>query len=388
MSPIEKPVYQPAAKSILRSFQLSHKKHLLITGSRGTGKSTIARQIMQLLSNTSVCSPFPGFITRAIPKSQVILKDSLTGQEAIIGCCGDHARGNASAVSKSLSALEYQNQMLPVTDGFLDVGIPSIEHALASTSDWAFLDEIGYLEGGCPSFQEKILQLFDQKQVIAVLRGQSLSFLAQIKNRTDAYLLDLDHPFLPVGCVIMASGMGKRFGSNKLLADFCGEPLISHILKRTDGVLFSEKVTVTRYPEIEKLCADREIDVILHNLPGRNDTVRLGLSRLLETSHSVGCIFVPADQPLLTKESLETMLLSFSHIGETAICRLNGSPVLFGRKYFDELLALPSQKGGGILLEKYAEQVLLIPTDDPDELTDIDTHDDLKKLEKIKKSSE
>ena len=29
---------------------------------------------------------------------------------------------------------------------------------------------------------------------------------------------------LSVGCVIMASGLARRFGSNKLLADFCGPP--------------------------------------------------------------------------------------------------------------------------------------------------------------------
>ena len=35
----------------------------------------------------------------------------------------------------------------------------------------------------------------------------------------------------PLGCVIMASGTGQRFGGNKLLADFGGRPLISCILK-------------------------------------------------------------------------------------------------------------------------------------------------------------
>lgn len=27
-----------------------------------------------------------------------------------------------------------------------------------------------------------------------------------------------------LGCVIMASGLGKRFGDNKLMADFDGQP--------------------------------------------------------------------------------------------------------------------------------------------------------------------
>ena len=31
---------------------------------------------------------------------------------------------------------------------------------------------------------------------------------------------------LPVGCVLMASGLSTRFGSNKLLADLGGQPLL------------------------------------------------------------------------------------------------------------------------------------------------------------------
>ena len=37
---------------------------------------------------------------------------------------------------------------------------------------------------------------------------------------------------LPVGCVIMASGVSRRFGSNKLLADFRGEPMLAAQLRR------------------------------------------------------------------------------------------------------------------------------------------------------------
>ena len=37
----------------------------------------------------------------------------------------------------------------------------------------------------------------------------------------------------PVGCVIMASGLARRFGSNKLLADFGGRPLLCRALEVT-----------------------------------------------------------------------------------------------------------------------------------------------------------
>ena len=42
---------------------------------------------------------------------------------------------------------------------------------------------------------------------------------------------------LPVGCVIMASGLARRFGSNKLLADFGGCPLLCRALEVTANVV-------------------------------------------------------------------------------------------------------------------------------------------------------
>ena len=41
----------------------------------------------------------------------------------------------------------------------------------------------------------------------------------------------------PVGCVIMASGLSRRFGSNKLLADFGGRPLLFRALEVTANVV-------------------------------------------------------------------------------------------------------------------------------------------------------
>ena len=41
----------------------------------------------------------------------------------------------------------------------------------------------------------------------------------------------------PVGCVIMASGLARRFGSNKLLADFGGRPLLCRALEVTANVV-------------------------------------------------------------------------------------------------------------------------------------------------------
>ena len=71
-------------------------------------------------------------------------------------------------------------------------------------------------------------------------------------NRTD---FPSGTPGLRLGCVIMASGMGTRFGGNKLMADFGGAPMIARILQATDG-LFARRVVVTRHADVAAFCLD------------------------------------------------------------------------------------------------------------------------------------
>ncbi len=77
------------------------------------------------------------------------------------------------------------------------------------------------------------------------------------------------------GCIIMASGTSTRFGTNKLIAELGGVPLIQHVLRATDG-LYARRVVVTRHPDVARLCDMRGVEVVLHDEPLRNDTVRLG----------------------------------------------------------------------------------------------------------------
>jgi molybdenum cofactor cytidylyltransferase len=186
---------------------------------------------------------------------------------------------------------------------------------------------------------------------------------------------------LPLGCVIMASGLGKRFGGNKLLADFCGAPLIERALAATDGI-FSRRVVVTRHREVERLCREKGIEVVLHSLPLRSDTVRLGMEALGDGLQ--GVLFCPGDQPLLRWETVAALALQAqrepAYIWRTVYEGTPGSPVLFPRWAFPELMALPEGKGGGFLAKKYPEQVRTVPVRDPYELRDADTPADLAEL--------
>ena len=205
---------------------------------------------------------------------------------------------------------------------------------------------------------------------------------------------------LTVGCVIMASGLSRRFGTNKLLADFCGQPMLCRAFAATATPGIAARIVVTRSEEVQALCRAHGVPVLLHSLPGRNDTVRLGLSALLEQQSELsGCMFLPGDQPLLRRETVEAMTERFCPTEwqketEREIFRLGavadndptplvGSPVLFGSSFFSELLTLPESKGGNVLLKKYPAQVRTICIADSAELLDADTPEVLQQLETI-----
>ena len=186
--------------------------------------------------------------------------------------------------------------------------------------------------------------------------------------------------FPKTGCVIMASGLGKRFGSNKLMADFHGGPMILRALAATEG-LFSHRIVVTRHESIASLCREQDVDVVLHDLPNRNDTVRLGLEALGDLDC---CMFLPGDQPLLRRETVAMLLERWSEdpgkIIRPAHGDTVGSPVLFPSWAFQELKSLPEGKGGSTVVRDHPHDVLHISVADPYELADADTPETLEVL--------
>ena len=179
--------------------------------------------------------------------------------------------------------------------------------------------------------------------------------------------------FSQIGCVIMASGLGKRFGGNKLMADFHGKPMIQRALDATEG-LFSHRVVVTRHESVAALCRAQKVDVIIHDLPHRNDTVRLGLEALGDLD---AYMFLPSDQPLLRRETIANLLRSWQQNPDYIVRPIHedteGSPVLFPAWALPELKNLPEGKGGGVVIKNHPHEVIGVSVSDPFELADADT---------------
>ena len=186
--------------------------------------------------------------------------------------------------------------------------------------------------------------------------------------------------FPKVGCVIMASGLGKRFGGNKLMADFHGTPMILKALQASRR-FGKNRVVVTRHEDVANLCREYGVPVLLHNLPHRSDTIRLGLEVLGDVD---ACMFLPADQPLLRPETVD-LLVSRWETNQQSIVRpfctdTPGAPVIFPGWALPQLRNLPEGKGGGWIMKQYPESVEAVSISDPYEFMDADTPETLEIL--------
>lgn len=218
----------------------------------------------------------------------------------------------------------------------------------------------------------------------SILTPEGKQLLLQYEAYRDACVqanLALYRQYFPkIGCVIMASGLGKRFGSNKLMADFHGKPMIQRALDATNG-LFSKRVVVTRHESVAALCREQDLDVVLHSLPHRSDTVRLGLEALGDLDC---CMFMPGDQPLLRRETVAALLDHWKQHPDAMVRPIHedtaGSPVLFPAWTFPELKQLPEGKGGGVVIQNHPHSLCLVSVADPFELADADTPETLEML--------
>lgn len=177
-----------------------------------------------------------------------------------------------------------------------------------------------------------------------------------------------------IGCVVLASGKSVRFGGNKLLADLYGKPLICHTLSALDRTLFEKITVVVSDRTVEKAALDAGFDTCFYEGGPVSESIRRGLSSLPDTD---GCLFVNGDQPLISAESIRNMTAAFRD-EPTGGYRLacgdeQGSPVLFPKKWYPDLMALTGEKGGMSAVRAKGECFFSVQAENSRELLDADT---------------
>lgn len=152
-----------------------------------------------------------------------------------------------------------------------------------------------------------------------------------------------------VGAVVLAAGLGRRFGGAKLVAPLQGRPVVAHVcsavaLAREAGVVAAGWLVAAKGDEaVAALARVAGLEVIINEQPeeGVSGSIRRGLAGLSTTRNTArfgAALVVLGDQPLLRVETMRRLVESW---------REDGGPVIRPR-YLDA----PDTPGHPVLLDR------------------------------------
>jgi molybdenum cofactor cytidylyltransferase len=186
-----------------------------------------------------------------------------------------------------------------------------------------------------------------------------------------------------ISAVIMASGFGRRMGTNKLLLPYKGKYLVEHIIEIVSQYNFHEKIIVARDDIVLELAKRKGFIAIKNNRAyiGQSQSIKLALQCALKTE---GYIFFTADQPFIDNQTIKLLVYSFTMNSKSIIVpkhgNRKGSPVIFPLKFVDELKNLEGDNGGGKVMNSHREDIVFVEIKNELSLMDIDTREDYRRL--------
>lgn len=191
-----------------------------------------------------------------------------------------------------------------------------------------------------------------------------------------------------VGAVLLAAGASRRFGdANKLLQQIDGQPLAVRAATTLAAAGLAPVVAVlgTGAAEVRAALATvAGLDLVENpdHAQGMGTSIACGVRRLRDDDSLDGVVIALADMPHLRRETIAALVDAFTLEPEAGIVMpvmagWRGHPVLFARRYFDELAGLGGDIGARPVLEAHPDAIIEVETDDPGIFLDVDTPEDL-----------
>ena len=207
--------------------------------------------------------------------------------------------------------------------------------------------------------------------------------------------------------IILAAGSSSRMGGgrHKLLLPLHDRPVLAHVI---DAILASQArplviVLGHQAEEVRTTIFTGKIPqeiIVVENpdfLQGMSTSMHLGVQVLISNDYTKNvdsALIVLGDQPLITPRVIDGLITTYRTTGKGMVAPLydgkRGSPVLFDRRYFPELLEITGDEGGRKVVERHREDVEVVEMSDTVANFDVDTWEayqqvlqawELKKLE-------
>lgn len=189
-----------------------------------------------------------------------------------------------------------------------------------------------------------------------------------------------------VAAIILAAGRSSRMAPrNKLLEPVGGKPIVAKVADIALASGAGPIIVVTGFeaPRIAAVLSGRKLTMV-HNASfqdGLSSSLRVGLSALPPDSD--GTLILLGDMPGIEDAVLGALMAAFT--GSDAICvpvhrARRGNPVLFGRRYFAEMMRISGDEGAKQLLARHKERVIEVEVGTDSIFVDIDTPVDLARV--------
>ncbi len=203
--------------------------------------------------------------------------------------------------------------------------------------------------------------------------------LAEIGSRPQPR--ELSSPSAPrIAAIILAAGKSTRMGSNKMLADFRGSPMVRATVANVLASSVDEVVVVTGH-ENEK------VEFALENMNVRfvhNPDFATGLATSLRTGiqavagRADAAVICLADMPLVDGSIIDRLIAAYNPTENRNIITPTykgkmGNPVLWGAEHFPHLTGLSGDKGARHLIEAFKPEMVEVETESDAILRDADT---------------
>ena len=194
--------------------------------------------------------------------------------------------------------------------------------------------------------------------------------------------------------VVLAAGASSRFGSQKLLADLAGRPVLAHVLDALAAAGLDDVVVVLgdERRAIEAAITWRGERRVTNQRPrdGLSSSVRVGLDAAAEDDRAAAVLVVLGDQPALRPGTIRAVIEAAEGSAAPFACARYAAdgapnPVLVRREAWAMAAGLSGDRGLGPLLAARPELVLAVPVEGAN--PDVDTPADLAALQPAEASS-
>ncbi|MFD2999542.1 NTP transferase domain-containing protein [Pontibacter toksunensis] len=182
------------------------------------------------------------------------------------------------------------------------------------------------------------------------------------------------------GLVLLAAGASKRLGKPKQELLYQGETLLQHAVYAAIKSVCKPIMVVlgANANQLSPKLSGENV-VTAHNpdwQEGMASSLRVGLSELISIEPEVSdAIFMVCDQPFVDAALLDKLVQTKQESGKGIVASAYGdtlgTPALFDKAYFEELMALEGKGGAKEFLFKYNHDTASVPF--PQGVVDIDT---------------